>query len=615
MIKTIKSSWFEFKKSSLISIFSLLDKKDRAKIAFMTFYQICFSFFDVIGVGIFGVIGSLAVAGGTSRPTGDRVNRILELAKIQDFTVQKQVAILGTLASVLLISKTLLSLYFTKKTMFFLSYRTAQITKILIAKLLSLPLEKIQKRSLQENIYALTGGVSNLTNQIIGSVVITISDFFLVLIMILGLFYVDPIMCCLTILIFGGVAISLYLSLHSKAKTLGQTRASLTAASIELIQEVFGTYREAVVSNRRPYYINTIGEQQYSLARNSSEIGFLPSISKYILEISIILGTLIIGAIQFLRQDAMHSVITLSVFIAASSRIAPAILRIQQNAISIRNSIASSGPTFKLIKELEKIDLPELKPVKFNNNHEGSWNSIEIKDVTFKYEAGDKNILSNINLKIPFGNQVSIIGKSGSGKTTLVDIILGINVPQYGQVSISGLTPSEIAKLFPGSMTYVPQDSIIVNGTIRSNVCLGYDAREIGDELIYNALEMAELKDFVLKLPNKLDQYIGDRGSRISGGQRQRLGIARALISSPKIIVMDEATSALDAETEKLISDTIDKLRGKTTVILIAHRLATVQKSDLVVYLENGKILMQGKPSELEGIFQNSRELGTLIGE
>jgi ABC-type bacteriocin/lantibiotic exporter with double-glycine peptidase domain len=615
MNNKIKSTLSNFRKSSISSILSLLDKKDRAKIMLMTVYQICFSFIDVIGVGIFGVIGSLAVAGSTSRPTGDRVNKILELAKIQDFTVQKQVAILGTLASVLLISKTLLSLYFTKKTMFFLSFRTAQITKVLIAKLLSLPLEKIQKRSLQENIYALTGGVSNLTNQIIGSIVITISDFFLVLIMIFGLFYVDPLMCCLTILIFGGVAVSLYLALHSKAKKLGNTRAALTAASIELIQEVFGTYREAVVSNRRPYYINTIGEQQYSLARNSSEIGFLPSISKYVLEISIILGTLIIGVIQFLRQDAMHSVITLSVFIAASSRIAPAILRIQQNAISIRNSIASSGPTIQLIRELDNIVLPDLKPVKFKNHHEGFWNSIELKDVSFKYEVNDENILSNINLNIPFGNQVSIIGKSGSGKTTLVDIILGINVPQYGEVSISGRTPNEIAKLFPGSITYVPQDSIIVNGTIRSNICLGYDPSEIGDELIYNALEMAELKDFVLKMPNKLDQYIGDRGSRISGGQRQRLGIARALISSPKIIVMDEATSALDAETEKQISDTINKLKGKTTVILIAHRLATVQKSDLVVYLEGGKILMQGKPSELENIFLNSQELGKLIDE
>ena len=354
MNRNIRNSRFEFRKSSINSIFSLLDKKDRAKIILMTVYQVCFSFIDVIGVGIFGVIGSLAVAGSTSKPTGDRVSKILDLIRIQDFTVQKQVAILGTAASILLICKTLLSLYFTKKTMFFLSFRTAQITKILVGKLLSLPLEKIQKRSLQENIYALTGGVSNLTNQVIGGIVITVSDFFLVLVMIFGLFYVDPLMCCLTILIFGGVAFSLFFALHSKAKKLGHKRAALTASSIELIQEVFGTYREAVVSNRRPYYINSIGEQQYSLARNSSEIGFLPSISKYVLEISVILGTLIIGAIQFLRQDAMHSVITLSVFVAASSRIAPAILRIQQNAISIRNSVASSGPTIKLIKELSE---------------------------------------------------------------------------------------------------------------------------------------------------------------------------------------------------------------------------------------------------------------------
>jgi ABC-type multidrug transport system fused ATPase/permease subunit len=603
-----------FKNSALNQTLLLLKPLDRIKIYFMAVIQIAFSFLDLVGIALFGVLGSLAITGSSSRQTGDRVNSVLEFLNLENLELQKQAAILGFLAALLLISKTLLSLYFVRRTMYFLSYRSAELTKNLTAKLLLQPLQRIQERSMQQNIYALTGGVGNLTNQIIGTSILLVSDLALVIVMLAGLFYVDPLISFLTILIFGGVSISLYLSLHGRAGKLGASRSVLLSQSIELIQEVLGSYRESVVGNKRQYYIQKIGSQQYGLATNSSQTNFLPMISKYVLEITIISGTVLISAVQFLTNDAARSIAVLTVFLASSTRIGPAILRIQQSAIQMKGSVGLAKPSLELIAELKDVELLSESTGEFNTNHGNDWGSIQITDLCFKYKDSHIDNLSNINLNLPFGSSTSIVGKSGAGKSTLVDLILGINAPNSGSILISGMTPSEICRAKPGALAYVPQDSIIVNGSIRANICMGYEINTIPEEEIERVLEITQLKEFVDALPEKLDTYIGDRGARLSGGQKQRIGIARALISNPKILIMDEATSSLDSETEINISTAIDKLKGKTTIVLIAHRLSTVRTSDLVVYLNEGKVMATGKFEEVRAKVPNFDLSAKLMG-
>jgi len=579
-----------FKNNPILEVFSILNKTDRIKIIIMTFFQVAFNLIDLVGIALFGVLGSLAVTGSSSRQSGDRVTQVLEFLKLDKYSLQNQAAILGIAAAFLLVIKTLISLYFTRKTMYFLSLRGALITKELTSKILTLPLERIQHRSLQENIYALTGGIGNLTNNVLGSFILAIADVTLVLIMLFGLFYVDPTISAMTLLIFGGVALVLYFILHGKAKKLGDYRARMNHRSIELIQEVFDSYREIFVGNKRNFYIGAISDQQSGLARNTAQVVFLPNISKYVLEISIIVGTVAISAIQFIKDDASRAAGVLTVFLAASTRIAPAILRIQQSAIQIVNNLAAVKPSLELINELKAIKSEVTTSNEFSQWHGNEWGSIQVKGVNFKYQDSHAQNLTNIEFEIPFGKIVSVVGKSGAGKTTLIDVILGINNPTSGTVLISGKQLSLIYKDYPGSFAYLPQNSIIINGTIRENICMGYRPDQISDQQILDALDKAHLLSFVNQLPEKLDAYIGDRGSKLSGGQRQRLAIARALITKPKILIMDEATSALDNETELEISKTIQNLRGSTTVILIAHRLSTVKKSDLVLYLEHGEI-------------------------
>ena len=214
---------------------------------------------------------------------------------------------------------------------------------------------------------------------------------------------------------------------------------------------------------------------------------------------------------------------------------------------------------------------------------------IEIRDVVWQYEGTEKKVLKGVNLIIKKGQSVAFIGQSGAGKTTLADIILGLLYPQQGKVLLDGehdihQIPTQWSKL----IAFVPQTVYLMDDTIRNNVAFGVDEKEIIDEQIWSVLEQAQLKDFVEELPDGLDTLIGERGVRFSGGQRQRIAIARALYTNPDILILDEATSALDNETETAVMEAIERLQGHKTLIIIAHRLTTVKKCDMIYEIKNG---------------------------
>lgn len=611
MNNVISSKW---RCTVLYKSLQILDAGDRKKLLLITVLQSGLAFLDLAGVAAIGLVGALAVTGVQSAAPGNRVSAALELLNLQNFSIQMQVTIIGLLAAALFLTRTVLSIIISRRVLYFLSRRAAKITGNLTSKLLSLPLLKLQERSNQETLYTLTTGVNYIMLGVIGSAIAVIVDLALLILIVSGLFAIDKIMAITTILFFTLLGVSLYKSMSGRAKFLGKESAKVGVDSNEKILEILNSYRELVVKNRRGYYSELIGKTRLKLANIVAEQSFMPNISKYVFESGVIFGALIISALQFLTQDATRAVASLSVFLAASSRLAPAVLRIQSTAVQSRIAIGGAAPTLSLISDLINLTNIDSNSQPLQVDHVGFNPDIIIENISFSYLKSDKKVLENVNLEIKNGEIVAIVGPSGAGKTTLVDIILGVISPDNGVVRISGLEPLQAIENWPGSIAYVPQDVMVSNCSIRENVGLGYSNDEIGEDLVEQALHIAHLYEHVVSLPEGLETNVGDRGTKLSGGQRQRLGIARALFTKPKLLVLDEATSALDGQSESDISDSINDMRGQITVILIAHRLSTVKQADKVVYIEDGKILSIGTFEEVRKNVVNFDKQATLMG-
>jgi ABC-type multidrug transport system fused ATPase/permease subunit len=596
MIERLREKW---RRSTIGRSAMVLSRADRRKVLAVVFLQISFGLFDLLGVALIGVIGALAITGVQSREPGNRVSEVLEFLQLDDQSLQIQVAVIGISAAILLIGKTIFSVVFTRRILFFLSRRGAKLSGTLVSKLFSQSLLTVQSKSMNETMYAVTGGVNIITVGVLGTTVTLVSDISLLAVMGLGLVFVDPLVAVSTFAVFGLIGFSLYKMMHQKARILGLEQAEITIKSGEKVLEVIRSYRETVVRNRRDYYSRVIAKQRLELADISAEMSFMPNISKYIMEITVVIGSLIICGIQFLVQDAARAVAVLSIFLAASTRITPAILRLQQGAISVKSSLGAASPTLELIESLEHVSPTTRSSDEVEYEHIGFNASVEIKEVAFTYPGNKRPALSNVSLTIKPGQIVALVGPSGAGKTTIVDVLLGILPPQSGTVLISGLSSLDAIEKWSGAISYVPQDVMISNGTVRENVSMGYPEDISRDEFVWDALKVAQLSEFIASLPGGLDSQVGDRGTKISGGQRQRLGIARAMFTKPQLLVLDEATSSLDGETEANISDAIQAMRGVVTVVMIAHRLATVRHADVLIYLEDGKIRSIGTFEEV----------------
>jgi ABC-type multidrug transport system fused ATPase/permease subunit len=503
-----------------------------------------------------------------------------------------------------MIVKTFASLYFNKKVIFFLSRRSAIISANLASNLFKKTFTEIKKQGSQKLIYSLTRGVDSITVGVLAMSVALIADFSLLAVLIVGLLVVNPIMTIILLLLLVTIASILYLFIKNKNKKLAILGAQYSISSSSRIVEAVGSYRELLLRGQRQFFADVIGKARLSQSNSNAQSRYLMNINKYILEASVLLITLLIAGIQFLLSDALRSVATLTLFFAAISRIAPAIFRIQQNLLTIKSSLGGAKPTLDLISSLnlsinrlENKKSIELVPKK----HEGFLGDVRIENLKFKYSGSVNNAVDEINLELKSGMYVAVVGPSGAGKSTFVDLLLGLHHPDSGSVKISGMDSIDAIEKWPGAIAYVPQEIQLVSGSISENVLLGFKNDAQNKKEVLSALRKAQLNEYIDSAGEILDSNIGDEGGKLSGGQRQRIGIARALLTNPKILVMDEATSALDAQTEENISNTISKIKDQCLVIVVAHRLATVRKADLVIYMQDGRIKAKGSFEQVRG--------------
>ena len=345
------------------------------------------------------------------------------------------------------------------------------------------------------------------------------------------------------------------------------------------LNEFMNLHREISLRNTTENYLEELEKIQFQQAENYAVRMTLPNNSKYILEISMILGALIIAAIQFLINDAIRAIASLAIFLAATTRIGPSMLRIQQSLLQIKSLLASSSYTLEIIEKTKEINSAELNHSKEYAKEKELIDSFDltISKMSFKYSNANQLLFKNLNLTITENEAIAIIGPSGSGKSTLAELILGLRQPNSGGIYLGKISPRDVWSSSPGSLAYVPQETFISNADMVSNLSLGVKLDENDFINIKNALSDSALADWSdpAKYKNIL---LGEDGIKLSGGERQRVGLARALMTKPSLILLDEPTSALDSETEVKICGTIENLFGRCTLILITHRLFPIRK-------------------------------------
>ena len=609
---SVNPSLFQF--AEIRKVLLLLDKKDRFKLFLVLIINTLLAFLDLIGVALIGITSAILIRGLQGLAAGDQVNRFLELLNLDGIQLRSLLLLLGGSAIFFFILKTFLSVYFLRRTLRYMSIRNAQISGSFVSKMLNRPLEKIYSRSIQYQIFTVTDGVERLIGVAVTNLVVIASDLILLSVILVGLMLVDPITSVGTFIVFTGIAFLLYFLLHKRVVVLNTNSTYQNIYYNQKVSEGINSFRDLFIKGGREFYVNEIRKTKMQLAGYDAEIKFIPNISKYTIEISVILGIALISGIQFYLFDSNRAIAVISVFLAASTRIAPAIIRLQQNVIAVKSSLSAAKPTFELIDELNGVEELERIETVISTNHTDFLPRVKLSNLKFTYSDAVENTIQDISLEISEGKFIAFVGPSGGGKSTLIDLILGLLAPSSGSITISGLTPVDAIKKWPGSIGYVPQDVFIENSTVKENICLGFNPESVSDDLVWQALQLADLSDFVKGLEGQLSYRISDAGKNLSGGQRQRLGIARALLTKPKIVIFDEATSALDAETENRVSESILKLTGECTVIFIAHRLSVVRSADAIYYIDKGKIISQGTFEELRSINTDFNNQANFMG-
>jgi len=600
--------------STIRSAFKIIPEKSRRRFSLVILSQISLGLLDLLGVALIGAIGALSIRGIQSQGPGDRVSYLLDLLNLDNLKFQEQVAVLGVLAVLILVSRTVISIILQRRILHFLSRRGAEISSLLIENLLSKSILSTQRESKQDILFLTTTGVREVSLGILGSSVAILSDGTLLVLMFLGLFIIDPTIAATSLVLLGVLSYILNQIMSERAHNLGRDSYFLTIKSNQKIIEALNSFRELTVRGRAGFYASEIRKSRYELSKVEAEMQFLPNVTKYTIESGVLVGTLILGAMQFLLLDASRAAATLAVFMAAGTRLAPAVLRMQHSFLQLRTSMGSADKTLNWIKDLEPSSNLDKNTKTLDRNYPAFVPNVDLENVSFLYSGSESNAVNSVSVSFASGSVTGIVGGSGAGKTTLTDLILGVLMPNEGSIKIGGLSPESAIKRWPGGISYVPQDVAIVDGTIRENVSLGYLCDGSEDLFVWKALEVSQLSDFVKSLPEGLDSQVGDNGTRLSGGQRQRLGIARALFTMPRLIVLDEATSALDGNLELELSDAIKNLRGEVTVILIAHRLSTLRSADQIIYLSEGRLVANGTIEHVKNLVPDFESQASLMG-
>lgn len=514
----------------------------------------------------------------------------------------------------ILIGVGIIILYFVKNIyLLFSAYIQSKLSADITRELSTLMLRSYMKRPY---LYFVNNNSANILRginvdvlgvyNIISNIFKILSEVLNCVLIALFLLCSDAFMALGVILIALICLVSITFGFKKRMYITGQTQREAYAACNKFAYQAVNGIKEITVLQRREDFVKQYDEAVERRSHATQVNTFVSACPGKIIEAVCVGGMIGVVCIRIgMGMEMATFVPRLGTFAVAAFKMLPAISNISAYLSSLVFYKTSLEETYNNITSAEKFEdfrksyALERGIKEYTGDSISFKNVLEIKNVTWQYSGSEKCVLDKVDLTIAKGESVALIGASGAGKSTLVDIILGLLPPQKGTVEMDGIDIYAMPMCWAKIIGYVPQSVYLIDDTIRKNITFGLGSEKISDEKIWEALEKAQLKDFVQSLPKKLDTIVGERGIKFSGGQRQRVAIARALYNNPDILILDEATSALDGETEAAVMEAIEALQGKVTLIIVAHRMTTIEKCDKIYEVINQKIVQREKKDVL----------------
>lgn len=468
----------------------------------------------------------------------------------------------------------------------------------LLKKYLSSDYASFRTRSRSSILQAVTDAIHISFNSVLLGLVMAATDVVSIAVIFLALVVLAPGASLMALLVFGGAAILVSRVLKPYAYHYGLQGLNLNKDAWSQLNPAIEGFRETRIFRRGALFLERYRTNREEYAKVAQRQGILGEMPKYILEIAMIVGILAIALLLFATNDESTALGLLAVFAAAAIRIVPSLNRLVATVNGVRTGQANLRFTAREIESLsaeggiDPIDSSaEIRPVPNS--------PIEFNKVSYCYPGAATNVLSEVDVTISRGTTIALVGASGAGKTTFADLLTGLLRPDQGTITSGGVDVAREPARWMAEVAVVSQRVYLWDASIRDLITFGQAEAEVDAGLLREVVRRAQLEEFISEQPDGLEQRVGDGGARISGGQAQRIGIARALYARPRLLILDEATSALDNETEHQITEMISSLRGELTVVVIAHRLSTVKNADEILYFANGKLAGRGAMYEL----------------
>ena len=577
---------------------AIMKKNTRRKLLIFSFLQFGLALADFAAVLLLAFALSLMQNSDNLQFYQKELLSLLSAENKDSSNIANLGVVIAAASLVTMILKTTLTMMLSKRILLFLGNVSAETTMVNLRKMLRNPEFVVDQPSSQRVLFAMTRGVELLVVQVIGTFILLLSDVFLFLILSSIIVIAEPqfgVPLLITVFLLG---IYLNANTNRKAVNLGLSHTLYNIQSAEILTELLGNFRATFVRNKESEFLKGIQSNRMKISGVTAELNYLPYFTKFILESGVIVVSVLMGFILFMSSDKQSAVISLILILASASRIAPAALRIQQGVLTIKSTEGQARETFKFLSTLPREDKGRKSTsaqVKDSILPIHPY-AIVARNMCFAYPSGKDNIFDHANFIIPEGSIVSINGKSGVGKSTLADLILGIRIPTSGEILIGNLAPRDFLNTFECNISFVPQKVNLFKCSIREYLLLGEEIQWADSDLKW-ALETACFYLDNMHLEEVLEYKISEGGDNLSGGQNQRLALAKAILPRPRLIILDEITNAQDKENEFEILANLRSRLSQSTIILISHSNQVETIVDWVLEIDKGRVSMRSTAS------------------